>query len=129
MVSIIVDYNSKIPIYKQIRNEIIHNIAEGNLQNGDELPSLRSLAGTLQINYHTVNKAYGLMLNDNIIKLFKNKRFVISIPDNDDKSMASIREYAERFIDYATVKGLTKKEIIDIVNNIADQNKVKSVKN
>ena len=51
-----IDTLSEVPIYTQICNGIIKEIAEGNLKNGDELPSVRQLAKDFGINPMTVNK-------------------------------------------------------------------------
>ena len=61
-----IDTLSDIPIYTQICNGIIREIANENLKNGDELPSVRQLAKNLGINPMTVNKAYGILKDENI---------------------------------------------------------------
>lgn len=47
-----------IPIYMQIRNQIIQGIANGQIMPGDQLPTVRALALEIGINAMTVNKAY-----------------------------------------------------------------------
>ena len=42
------------PLYLQIRNQIVAGIATGELEPGQALPSVRSLASDLGINLHTV---------------------------------------------------------------------------
>ena len=46
------------PIYEQLRDNIILGIASGQLEESESLPSARSLAADLGVNFHTVNKAY-----------------------------------------------------------------------
>lgn len=55
------DYTSEIPIYLQLRNEIVKGIANGQFKYGESLPTVRTLAQDLQVNNMTVNKAYGLL--------------------------------------------------------------------
>ena len=50
--------NSEVPIYLQLANEVIRNIAECEVAPYEKLPSVRSLARDLQINMHTVSKSY-----------------------------------------------------------------------
>lgn len=52
------DMMSDIPIYLQIRNQVILGIAEGKLKGGDALPTIRQMASDAGINTMTVNKAY-----------------------------------------------------------------------
>ncbi len=47
-----------IPIYMQIVQQIRRLVASGELEAGEELPSIRSLADTLVINPNTVARAY-----------------------------------------------------------------------
>lgn len=53
-----IDETSSVPVYLQLANQMIHHIAEGNVVPYDPLPSGRVFAKSLQINMHTVNKAY-----------------------------------------------------------------------
>ena len=51
------DFSSDVPIYMQIRNQIVMGISEGKLAPGDKLPTIRNLAAESGINSMTVNKA------------------------------------------------------------------------
>lgn len=53
-----IDLRSRVPIYEQLVQNIVHLIAEGVLQPDDQLQSVRSLARELGINPNTVQKAY-----------------------------------------------------------------------
>jgi len=46
------------PVYRQIRDQIIHQISQGILKEGIHLPSSRDLARSLDVNRTTVYKAY-----------------------------------------------------------------------
>ncbi len=48
-----------VPIYEQIKNQIKEGILQGELEEGEALPSLRQLARDLKISVLTVNRAYG----------------------------------------------------------------------
>lgn len=51
--------NSGIPLGVQITRGLRLAIAQGRLEPGQQLPSARDLAGQLQVNFHTVRKAFG----------------------------------------------------------------------
>ena len=55
---ITLDYQSKDPIYLQIKNRIAALVMLGVYPPGTQLPSVRSLAGELGINPNTIQKAY-----------------------------------------------------------------------
>lgn len=63
-----VNPSSGEPIYKQIMGQIKRLIASGQLQQGDSLPSVRQLAGELDINPMTISKAYGLLEAQELIE-------------------------------------------------------------
>ena len=52
---------SEIPIYQQIRDQIVQGISDGRLKANEQLPTVRSLAEEVGINSMTVNKAYQLL--------------------------------------------------------------------
>jgi len=53
-----IDPKSGVPYYKQIILQIEMAIADNRLQQGNQLPTVRSLAVDLKINPNTVAKAY-----------------------------------------------------------------------
>jgi len=52
------DHHRGEPIYRQIVEQVKYLVACGRLRLGDQLPSIRALAGQLKINPRTVVKAY-----------------------------------------------------------------------
>ena len=55
------DFSLDVPIYQQIRNEVVLAIASGKLEPGMQMPPVRTLAETLGVNMMTVHKAYSLL--------------------------------------------------------------------
>ena len=53
-----IDAKSGVPFYRQIIEQVKFGIARGNLQTGDQLPTVRQLAVDLSINPNTVVRAY-----------------------------------------------------------------------
>ena len=66
---IAVDAAAAEPLYLQIRNQIVAGIATGQLESGQSLPSVRSLASDLGINLHTVNKAYAVLRDEGYVRM------------------------------------------------------------
>lgn len=62
------DFTIDIPIYQQIRNEIVRGIAAGSLPEGELLPPIRTLAEDLGVNMMTVSKAYTLLKQEGYIQ-------------------------------------------------------------
>lgn len=64
-----IDFASQEPIYRQIRTQVVHAVATGELVPGDSLPSVRSLASDLGVNMHTVNKAYAMLRDEGYVQV------------------------------------------------------------
>lgn len=61
------DFSSSVPLYMQLRNQIVIAIAEGRLLPGEKLPTIRGLAEESGINMMTVSKAYQLLKQEGYI--------------------------------------------------------------
>lgn len=61
------NFESDIPIYQQIRNQIVMGIADGKLPAGQKLPTVRALSEECGINMMTVSKAYQLLKQEGYI--------------------------------------------------------------
>lgn len=53
--------SSSVPIYLQLRNQIIVGIAKGELKPEEHLPSVRQLSDEIGINTMTISKAYNML--------------------------------------------------------------------
>ncbi len=53
-----IDTKSGVPFYRQIIEQVKFAIAQGDLQTGDRLPTIRQLSVDLSINPNTVIRAY-----------------------------------------------------------------------
>ena len=53
------DYRDARPIYEQVRDGLRRLMVTGAIQEGEKLPSVRSLASRLAINPNTIQRAYG----------------------------------------------------------------------
>jgi len=80
MVVIKIDSMSPVPIYMQLRNQVILGIASKQLIPGEALPSARRLAADLGINLHTVNKSYALLSDEGYIAIDRRKGTFVSQP-------------------------------------------------
>ena len=53
-----IDFSSGIPAYRQIINYIYAAIADGTLQEGERLPTVKELTEQLNVNPNTITRAY-----------------------------------------------------------------------
>ena len=52
------DYRDARPIYEQVRDNLRRLMVSGAIQEGEKLPSVRTLASNLAINPNTIQRAY-----------------------------------------------------------------------
>lgn len=109
-----IDFDSEEPIYQQIRNEIIRGIARGELADGDELPSVRGMAGEIGVNMHTVNKSYALLKDDGYLKMDRRKGAVIalSLEQSLEKYKSKVAKDMDLLIAECYNRNISEEELI-----------------
>jgi GntR family transcriptional regulator len=73
-----VDATSFVPIYEQIKKEIVRLVATGRLKVSDPLPSIRDLAADIIVNPNTVARAYRELEQDGVIATQKGRGSVVA---------------------------------------------------
>jgi len=77
-----VDATSFVPIYEQIKKEILRLVTTGRLKVRDPLPSIRDLAAELIVNPNTVARAYRELEQDGLVSAQKGRgSFVARRPE------------------------------------------------
>jgi GntR family transcriptional regulator len=120
------DLQSDIPIYSQLVNQIVQGIANGSLQPGEALPSVRSLASDLGINLHTVNKSYTLLKQDGFIQVHRQKGVVVQpdgMPGVTPDYLTKLDNQLTPLVAEAICRGMSEEEFLDLI-----QSKYKQVK-
>jgi GntR family transcriptional regulator len=62
------EWNDSQPIYRQLRDRVVHMILDGVLNEGDPLPSVRSVAAEYRVNPLTVLKAYQQLVHEQLVE-------------------------------------------------------------
>ncbi|MBM7565719.1 GntR family transcriptional regulator [Paenibacillus sacheonensis] len=83
-----VKFNNRDPVYLQVVRHFKEEIATGKIAKGQVIPSRRELAGTLQINPNTAQKAYKEMEEQGLIVTEGNSPSRIT---TDEQVLQSIR--------------------------------------
>ena len=73
-----VDEGSREPKYQQIVKSIIHNISVGNLVMDQKIPSINNISEELYVSRDTVEKAYNVLKERNVISSIRGKGFYIA---------------------------------------------------
>ena len=113
-----IDFNSDEAIYMQLRNQIILGIAMNEFQEGDSLPSVRTLADSIGINMHTVNKAYSVLRQEGFVKVDRRKGACISIDIDKLEAIEELRQSLSVLLAKAYCKQISREEIHELVDQI-----------
>lgn len=62
------EWDESKPIYRQIRDRVVAMILEGVLDEGDALPSVRTVAADYRVNPLTVLKGYHELVDEEIVE-------------------------------------------------------------
>ena len=111
-----VNFQSRVPVYQQLYDDVIRLISLGVLCEDSRLPTVRKLAVDLGVNPNTVAKAYKMLEADGYIYSVVGKGSFISDKLNRGgaQKMKAIEELSEA-LKSAIKSGLTKDEVYDIV--------------
>ena len=83
-----IDFRSGIPIYLQVVERIKERIASGWLTPGTQLPTVRSLALELRVNFNTIARAYRILDEVGMISTQRGRGtyvMQISLPEVSEK--------------------------------------------
>ncbi len=109
-----IDIDDPEPLFAQLIAQIKAAVQAGRLRAGDPLPSIRQLAGDLDLNNKTVAKAYRLLERDAVIQT-RGYRGTFVHPDARANSavdlLAQVRQALERTIRSLREAGATDSEI------------------
>ena len=116
-----IDFNSDEALYMQLRNQIILGIATSQYQEGEELPSVRSLADTIGINMHTVNKAYSVLKQEGFVKVDRRRGVIIAVDIDKLQAMEMIQKELRVLLAQASCKNISREEIHDMIDTIYNE--------
>lgn len=102
--NIIVNNTSMQPIYEQIEEQVKGMIMQGQMEQGEMLPSVRSLSKDLRISALTVKKAYDTLEQEGFIVTVHGKgSFVAGV--NQNLLLEEQKKEVERDLETAIRKG------------------------
>ncbi|OXM59185.1 GntR family transcriptional regulator [Amycolatopsis vastitatis] len=115
-----VDPAGDVPIYQQLRDQIVEAIADGVLTESSPLPTTRTLAADFGINFHTVNKAYDLLRRQGLIRLNRKTGAVVVATPADPTFRAEWTARARTLLAEAAARGWPADEVLATCQSVLD---------
>jgi GntR family transcriptional regulator len=115
------EWNDSQPIYRQIRDRVVAMILDDVLNEGDPLPSVRTVAAEYRVNPLTVLKAYQQLVDEQLVESKRGRGMFI----NAGARQLLLQNERQKFLAEewpkvsATIQrlGLTPQELLDAAAN------------
>ncbi len=110
--------NSDVPIYKQIAAQFKEQIINGEIAEGELLPSIRSLARDLKISVITTMKAYELMTEEGLISAVQGKGYIVNPQDREmirEQHLRILEQHLQNAMDEARLAGVSPDELVEMI--------------
>jgi GntR family transcriptional regulator len=109
-------WDESVPIYRQLRDRVVAMILDGELKEGDPLPSVRSVAAEYTLNPLTVLKGYQQLVDEKLVEKRRGRGMFV----NSGARKTLMQDERQRFLAeewpkvYATIQrlGLSAAELL-----------------
>lgn len=121
---IVVSNKTSRPLYEQISTQVKTQIMSGELKAGEALPSIRSLAKSLQISVLTVQKAYDLLQEDGFIETTAGKGCYVSAQNQDfylEEQQKKIEAHFNEAIEIARTSGIPLDKLLNLLRLLYEE--------
>ncbi|AJY74235.1 GntR family transcriptional regulator [Paenibacillus beijingensis] len=107
--------SSDLPIYQQIKHQIIEQILKGQLLEGEQLPSIRKLAQELKISVITTKRAYEELEREGYIDSVLGKGSFVSLSDKQmlrQRQLETVRKQLKEIVQDSKKYDITLQQLI-----------------
>ena len=120
MSSLTMDLKDRRPIYEQLIDQIMDLVLHGVMQPGEQLPSVRSLAGELAINPNTIQKAYAELERRGITYSVPGRGSFVSAELDvvTEEHKSRILGAARSLLEEARATGMTAQDFLPLIGQV-----------
>ena len=111
-----IDTRSSTPIYGQIAASVRRAIAAGTLKPGAKLPPSRDLARELDVNMHTVQRAYCQLRDEGLVELRQGRGAIVA--SGQVAPAARLNSLIRDLLNEADAQGLTTAELARVMETM-----------
>ena len=121
---IVISSNTSKPIYEQITSQIKSMIMSGELQTGDPIPSMRSLAKSIHVSVITVQKAYEDLQRDGFIETTVGRGSFVSARNRDfiqEEQQRKAEKYLQEAAEIGRTSGISVEKLVELLRLFYNQ--------
>jgi GntR family transcriptional regulator len=111
-----------VPIYVQLREQVLGAIGAGFLKPGDQMPTMRQVAVSLRVDLNTVRHAYDELERRGVLRLERGRGSFVTAPPEPAAAEAQARaadRLAQQTLAAATAAGLAPELLIERIAALA----------
>ena len=115
-----------MPIYVQLRDQILRALGEGRLSPGDQMPTMRQVAVALRIDLNTARRAYDELEAMGAIRLERGRGSFVAdppAPPTAEQHDAAVEEVARQAIALAQARGVPPLALAERIQALAQATK------
>ena len=119
-----INTSSRIPICRQLSEQIREAVARGTLQTEERLPSVRELSRSLVVNPNTVARVYGELEHEGVLTTRPGLGVFVARPGSELSRKVRkerLREAANRFLTEAVHLGFSADEVMNLLGECIKQ--------
>ena len=116
---IVISSNTSKPIYEQITSQMKAMIMSGELQTGDPIPSMRSLAKSIHVSVITVQKAYEDLQRDGFIETTVGRGSFVSAQNKDfyqEEQQRQAEEHLQIAAEIGRISGISLPKLVELLS-------------
>jgi GntR family transcriptional regulator len=108
------------PLYQQVKDQLRHRIAVGELKPGDEIPSIRQLAADIRVSVITIKRAYLELELEGVIQTRQGRGSFVSdnVQLGDSIKEQELQAHLRAVVDAAALLRLTEEELIERLREV-----------
>ena len=120
---ILISNQSELPIYAQIREQLKEQILNGQIQEGQVLPSIRQLAKELGVSVITTTRAYSELESEGFIATMRGKGSIVLSRENDflkEQYLKRIEDGLMTAIETARLIKMPESELLSVFKHLLE---------
>ena len=123
---IVITNRSNVPIYEQIKQQVIEAILTDELKADDQLPSIRQLAKDLKISVITTTRAYKDLEEEGFVVNVQGKGCYV-LPKNENLNYENVMRKIEQLLfEVLSLQeriDLSDEELLEVMQTIMEENR------
>ena len=113
--------NNGIPIYVQLREQILALIGRGVLKPGAQIPTMRQVAVALKIDLNTVQRAYAELERDGVLAKQRGVGTFVTETSRPRNTRKQAQDLAFRVVAQAKGQGVALDELVEALARLVER--------